>query len=170
LRSSENRESLRRLLRRSSAQRFLDLNLRSPHDALEALVGWLEGATWIKLNLDEFTRLAGEQTDFADAATVRQQADRLRARYGVANVLLTAGSQGARITGEAGEASFLPAPEPEPLRDTVGAGDAFSAFTINGLLTGAPLDELIAGASRFAAKVCGLRGATSDQTSFYETT
>ena len=46
--------------------------------------------------------------------------------YAIANVLLTGGSKGARVIGDAGDACVMPAPQPESMVDTVGAGDSYS--------------------------------------------
>jgi fructokinase len=52
--------------------------------------------------------------------------------------------------------------------DTVGAGDAFSAVTIMGLMHGWGWERILDRAAGFAAKVCTLRGATSQDKGFYE--
>jgi len=52
--------------------------------------------------------------------------------------------------------------------DTVGAGDAFSAVTILGLLQGWPLAELAKRAVDFAAEVCRMRGATANDQDLYQ--
>jgi fructokinase len=51
--------------------------------------------------------------------------------------------------------------------DTVGAGDAFSAMCLHGLLTGRTWAESLPSAVRFAAKICGLRGATTTDKQIY---
>jgi fructokinase len=49
----------------------------------------------------------------------------------------------------------------------VGAGDAFSAVLILGILEGWPLQFMLDRAREFAEAVVGLRGATSVEPAFY---
>ena len=165
IRSTPSRTTLRQLVERSGATRFFDINLRPPFVDRDVLIKWIQGSGWLKLNLDELSWLAGK--DNLPFAKARPVARELRQRFHVDNVLLTAGAQGALIDGDAGQAEISPAPEPDPFVDTVGAGDAFSAAAIDGIMKGLPVQALIARASRFAARVCGLRGATTRNTSFY---
>ncbi|MDA0349382.1 MAG: carbohydrate kinase [Verrucomicrobia bacterium] len=164
LRNERSHATLKAICKRSSAQRFFDVNLRPPYDSMETVQPWLAGVDWLKLNLDELGELAGTPVSFDDC---KDAVNALRKQYDIQNVLLTAGSQGARIIGAIGEAACIPAPKPNPLVDTVGAGDSFSVYTIHGILTGIPLESLITRASKFASKVCGLQGATTDEVNFY---
>jgi fructokinase len=166
LRSEKARETFEALAERSPAKRFFDVNLRAPYDSLELVRQWMRGADWVKLNIDELALLSDNPKlsfEVADSA-IRELID----GYGIGNVLLTGGKQGARIDGEIGRAICSPAPQPDPFVDTVGAGDAFTAFTIHGLLSGMDVEEIVRRASGFAAKVCGLNGATTNDTAFYK--
>jgi len=51
--------------------------------------------------------------------------------------------------------------------DTVGAGDAFSAVTIAGILRNWPIQRILDQALAFAAQICRQRGATSRDTAIY---
>jgi fructokinase len=166
LRSETARDCFERLVARSEGKRFFDINLRPPHDSLDLVRHWVRGVDWLKLNLAELEALLGDTSIAFDSSLSAIQT--LRENYAVANVLLTGGSRGARIVGTVGEALYSPAPEPEPFIDTVGAGDAFSTYTIQGILKGMPIDEIVAKASHFAAKVCGLQGATTNDEKFYQ--
>lgn len=165
LRNEDTRDSLKAIVNRSSAKRFFDVNLRPPYDSMETVKEWLSNVSWLKLNLDELATLYGGPVDFDDCTDA---VTTLRNTYHIENVLLTAGSQGARIFGIGGDASFTPAPKPDPFVDTVGAGDSFAAYTIHGLMTGMTIDSIVEEASKFAAKVCGLQGATTSETQFYQ--
>ena len=71
------------------------------------------------------------------------------------------------LSGE-GEFNTL---KPQPLQhivDTVGAGDAFSAIFIHGLLSGWSIPDTLNIAQQFASKVIGLRGAISSDPGFYQ--
>lgn len=166
LRSETTRDCFERLVTRSEGKRFFDINLRPPYDSMDLVRHWVQGVDWLKLNLAELGTLVGDDSINFDSSLPAIQT--LRDNYAVANVLLTGGSRGARIVGTAGEALHSPAPEPDPFVDTVGAGDAFSTYTIQGILNGMPVDEIVAKASHFAAKVCGLQGATTNNEDFYQ--
>lgn len=173
LRSKTARHCFEQIVGRSQSapggtepKRFFDINLRPPFDSMDRVRRWVRGVDWLKLNIDELGALTGAgQVEFDDSTDMIES---LREEYEVANVLLTGGSRGARISGELGEAVYSPAPQPDPFVDTVGAGDAFSAYTIQGILRGLPVDAIVEGASHFAAKVCGLQGATTNTENFYQ--
>jgi fructokinase len=59
LRNKHSLRSLKSLIRRSSAKRFFDINLRPPHYSLEVLRDWVVGADWLKLNIDELSVVLG---------------------------------------------------------------------------------------------------------------
>lgn len=165
LRSAGNRRTFSTLCTELSAPRFFDVNLRPPHTPLQRVQEWLSGAAWVKMNLSELGELSGmpEVTLAGSDAAI----DTLRERYGIGTVLLTAGADGARIRGAYGEGMLSPAPSPAEMRDAVGAGDAFAAVTVRGLLLGVPAQMLLQQAGQFAAAVCGLQGATTDDPAFY---
>ena len=166
LRSATSRETLRAIMERSPGKRFFDVNLRPPHYVISELKEWVHGADWLKLNIDELRELTGAaKVDFLSATA---EVDELRERYSVGNVLLTGGGEGALIRGEAGSALLYPAPQAEPFIDTVGAGDSFTAVTIDGILKQEALSEIVQRAGRFAARVCGIAGATTQQVEFYK--
>jgi fructokinase len=160
-RSPGNRQILDALPAALGLPVFLDLNLRdpwwSPGDAA-TLAG---RARWVKLNAWEMDLLAPGTGGESPAA----RAARLREALGAEALFLTRGPGGALVASRSGVAS-APAP-PVRVVDTVGAGDAFSAVAILGLLAGwAPavtLDRAVA----FAARVCEQPGATADNPGLY---
>ncbi len=166
LRSDVNQGTLRAMRERSPAQRFFDVNLRPPHTPVQLARSWMRGADWVKLNLDELREVSGEAS--VDLAHSEAAIDHVIGQYAVNNVLLTAGAQGARIRGDYGDATVSPAPAPESLVDTVGAGDAFTAVTLHGILSGWSAGAIVERAGRFAAKVCGLKGAITRNPTFYQ--
>lgn len=166
LRNQTSADTFEALVDSSKAKRFFDVNLREPYYTKTLLSKWLKGADWVKLNLDELAYVVGEASlQFCDAEA---HVDILRERFSIANVLLTAGEQGALIKGSYGYAKQSPAVSPKDFVDTVGAGDSFTAVTIAGILKNSPVDKLMQQASAFAAKVCGLRGATTMEREFYQ--
>lgn len=165
MRGDVSAASLRALVTRSSAKRFFDLNLRSPYNNVDLLREWIRGADWLKLNIDEMVTVLGDHS--ITFQNCEKHIEQLIADFEVENVLLTGGSQGACIYGTYGHALCAPAPSVESFVDTVGAGDSFTAYTIYAISIGMPIDQIVIQASRFASKVCCLRGATSTCKSFY---
>ena len=101
----------------------------------------MRGADWVKLNLDELKEITGLlEIDINDTEKILAQ---LRAEFKIGNLLLTGGEQGAVIHGMKGHFSKIPAPSPSPLIDTVGAGDGFTAMTINGILREYSLNKIL---------------------------
>jgi fructokinase len=141
---------------------FMDVNLRDPWWDTDTMHALMAGATWVKLNDDELTALSAD-TDAGREARVRG----LLARFGLDAVILTRGSEGALVAGADGTWISRPAPPVEGLMDTVGAGDAFSAVTLMGLIHGWDWETILERAARFAARVCTLRGATTEDRAFY---
>ena len=162
LRDAASRQSLEALVGRSSASRFLSICGRRMSMSRRCSVGW--GADWLKLNLDELALLLGGS------------ACRLRCAGGAAGfarpLLHRSGpahrwSPGALLVGDDGACRCSPAPVPARLVDTVGAGDAISAYTLHALLTGQTPEQFLPAACRFAASVCAIRGAISTDRRFY---
>jgi len=58
--------------------------------------------------------------------------------------------------------------KPGTVIDTVGAGDAFAAVFIGGMLLGWPTYLTMSRANTFAAAICGIRGAIPDKPDFYD--
>ncbi|MBV9958899.1 MAG: ribokinase [Acidobacteria bacterium] len=83
----------------------------------------------------------------------------IQARYGCGLVGMTLGARGALLY-QAGEFIHSPAfPVPGGCRDTTGAGDAFHAGLIYGLLAGASVEESLSYANATAALKCRSLGA-----------
>ena len=165
LRGSSNRDSVQQLLDRWTGPRFVDLNLRPPHFDHEWLPGLLKNATWVKLNDEELATLTDRSIH--DSASIAQAVAIMCDRYGQANYLVTCGSRGAHaLMGD--ESFFQPAVKPNQLIDTVGAGDAFAAATIAGLLNQVSMDLVLAAAARLASRVCAFKGATTTDRAVYQ--
>jgi fructokinase len=82
--------------------------------------------------------------------------------------VVTSGARGhAAFDGEGARRTAGSAVAGVEVIDTVGAGDAFTAVVLVGLVRDWPLDVALERAGRFAARVCGLRGAVPDQLHWY---
>ena len=161
LRSADNRETLARILSRTGAPVFVDVNLRPPWWELEQLTSMLRNARWAKLNENELEILAPGGNDIHSRARVLQEDSSLDL------VIVTLGAEGALARTRDGRHSRV---RPEPslrLVDTVGAGDAFSAVSLLGLLRDWDLSTTLQRAQAFAGAVVGIRGATPESRGFY---
>lgn len=162
LRNTESRDAFRQLASTPELSIFLDVNLRSPWWQKEEVYDWLEQARWVKLNEDELHLLGFTSTNIKEAMTT------LQSRFNLEQLIVTRGEQGALILTSEGKFHHQ-APEPvKQLIDTVGAGDAFSAIFIHGLLSNWSVSDTLKFAQHFASKVIGLRGATSTDSGFYQ--
>ena len=162
LRASPAREALARLRRRTGADVFMDVNLRDPWWNREAVVARLRQARWVKLNEDELDRLVPGLPDN------NRRADQLLGVSTVECLIVTRGADGVWFRDRQGRELAPPGLAASTVRDTVGAGDAFSSVVILGLLAGWTWPLILERALGFAAAVVGLRGATTEDREFYE--
>jgi fructokinase len=162
LRSKTARNSFVEITRNESLRIFLDVNLRAPWWQRDEVLGCLKNATWAKMNEEELRLLVEPATD------IRQLMAELQATCGLEQVIVTRGGKDTLIRTATGEFHSLLPQKVARLVDTVGAGDAFSAVYIHGLLAGWPAAETLRRAQRFAGKVISLRGATTSNPLFYE--
>jgi fructokinase len=156
-RSEESRRTIRRFLEAARrAVRVFDVNLRQDFHSPELIRESLALADVLKLNDDELPVVAAACGVTVDdgVAAVR----RLAERHGLRLAALTRGAAGSVLCAD-GAVSIRPA-EAGTIVDTVGAGDAFTAAVVMGLLGGRPLEAIHDHAARLAAFVCGHRGAT----------
>lgn len=162
LRCENPRGALDRLRRLTQAPVFMDVNLRDPWWRREEVLGWLGQARWVKLNEKELEQLVPSAPD------IRSRAAWLLDRFPVQSLIVTRGEQGVWFRDRQGQ-ELAPASVPASVvRDTVGAGDAFSSVVILGLLGQWPWPVTLERALGFAGAVVGLRGATTEDRNFYE--
>lgn len=156
-RSARSRKTIRRFVTTATqAIRVFDVNLRKQFYSADLIRESLRLATVLKLNDEELPVVAAACGLMAnDPATV---AEELIASYGLHLVAVTRGAAGSLLVS-AGQRSERGA-EASAVVDTVGAGDAFTAALIVGLIAGRPLEQVHDHAARMAAFVCGQRGAT----------
>ena len=119
--------------------------------------------TLLKMNNDECRALFPDQEDIHSLGAM------ILDRFGLQAVFITMGGKGAT--------AYLPNSDPlsiEPssaiaVKDTVGAGDAFSSVLLLGLTQGWPVQITLNRAQEFASAVVGQRGAISQNKGFYQT-
>jgi fructokinase len=129
LRGTANRDRLTEWLALNPEVTLCDLNLRPPFDDVRALDPWVRGCMVLKVNEDEARKLSPES--LATRGT-EAHAAHLAKHYGCENVCVTLGEKGALLWRK-GTVFRAESPRVE-VRDTIGAGDAFTAALLDGFL------------------------------------
>lgn len=161
LRQRESRAALERLFESEDPQIFMDVNLRPPWWDKAQVITRLKSAHWAKLNEGELNALSNSSGD------LESQADALMRDCDLELLIITRGKQGALARRRNGEMEFIQPQANTDVTDTVGAGDAFSAVVITGLLRGWDLGPMLQRAQTFASAIVGIRGATPTMKDFY---
>jgi len=163
--SPYNQNSLDKLKSAAKSPKlFCDLNIRMPHCSI-ALTDWcLTRADVLKISdeeLEQLSRWYGLPKDYQSALP------EILHRWKLDKVFLTLGADGSCCADQSGR--LLQAkPHPiEELKDTVGAGDSFTAMTLEGLLSERPLQDILDRASQFSSLMCTISGALPKDTAFY---
>lgn len=161
----DSRRALRELLDVVDAHVFLDVNLRDPWVDAVPLRDSLARADVVKLNETELIRVASQFE--LSGATTEALASRLLLEFSLERVIVTCGAAGAWTLDAGGHKDGVAGGKVDRLVDPVGAGDAFAAVYMLGLLRGWTAADTLARADALARGVCGLRGAVPDSVDFY---
>jgi fructokinase len=154
------------VLRLSPGLKFLDLNLRAPWYERGRVENLMRHAHVLKLNSEEFEVL-GRWLNLK--GSLEAMCLQVLNRYDLRLLLLTRGEQGAFAAMPDGRSHDFPGCGLDaPIVDSVGAGDAFSAVAIAGLLSDWPMPALLERADGFARRVLGIRGAVPEDDRLYE--
>lgn len=137
--------------------RVLDLNLRQAYFSRETVHGLLGRATVLKLNDDELATVAGMLSFPGPESRVLAA---LLEAYPLSLIALTKGPSGSRLFGRG--VDIIDPGHPIETADTVGAGDAFTAALVAGMLRRKGWEEIGERANRVAAFVCSRKGAWPD--------
>ena len=156
---AQRSDGVRELTRRIASEvrpayRLYDVNLREGCWTPSLVIDLLGDATIVKVNEHESETLADL---LATSADPRALGTRLAERFGVAVVCITRGAGGASLWAAGTERSV--AGMRVGVRDTVGAGDAFAAALIHGLVSGMPPGDALELANRLGALVASRAGA-----------
>ena len=152
-RHATTRRTIERLWEGSALQVF-DINLRPPFEDRDVIRGSLQRADVVKVNREELHRLASW---FELPNGDRESASALSGKFSCPVVCVTRGAAGAGLwrddTWTEHEGFKV------EVRDTVGAGDAFLAVLLAGLLSGVDSETLLKNANRIGADVASRAGA-----------
>lgn len=166
-RADESREAIGQILSKvgSEALKVCDLNLRQDYYDQRLIEDCLETSDIVKLNEEEIEILRGY---FGDRTGDGEFPDRLVTEFGLRCLCLTRGAQGSSLHLPERDVIRCQAPEViGGIRDTVGAGDAYSAMFCAGYLKNLPWEKMLELASWFSSSICGIKGALPDDRDFY---
>ena len=134
--------------------KVFDINLRQKFYSKELIASSLELSDILKLNEDELKIISQL---FSLHGTERALLHQILEAFDLQLIALTKGAKGS-VLYSSNQNSVLEVPAIK-IVDTVGAGDAFTAVLIMGLLNGHPLRSIHEHANRIAGYVCGKAGA-----------
>ena len=142
-----------------------DVNLRDPWVSAERLRWSLQHADIVKANDTELERIV-ELIDL-EGTSPEEQAKALVQRYQLDGLLITRGEAGSWWIDNFGEQTVMATDPVAGIRDTVGAGDAFSAIFMLGLLHNWTIPITLRRARTFSGAICQIRGAVPEHDDFY---
>lgn len=150
-----------------SATIFCDINLRAPwYDATSVRMA-LNAADILKINheeLPEVCKLLGMPL----SSDLNEMARHVLMAFSLSEMFVTCGAQGSFWLDAYGNGLRAPSMLLNvPFVDSVGAGDAYSAMVIRGLLAGWSRATILSRAAWFATAMCGVRGAVPADPTFY---
>ena len=155
-RAEVTRRTLERLCE-TGALKVFDVNLRPPYDDREIIRRSLERADLVKLSEQELAQL---RAWFGLPGGLREATAALAGAFGCGTVCVTRGEAGAVLWRE-GRWSEHPGFRVQ-VRDTVGAGDAFLAALLAGLLDGKDDGAVLRQANLIGAYVASQPGAVPE--------
>lgn len=155
-RSKASRRTILQLVAatRADAVRVFDVNLRQDYFTVDVIHESLQLASVLKLSDSELPVLA-HLLDLK--GSINEQLQTLVVRYELRWIVYTRGAEGS-ILCSASEWQVHPGVA-TTVRDTIGAGDSFTAAVTMGLLYGWPADKISDLANEVAAHVCSCAGA-----------
>lgn len=156
-RAEPSRSTIHRVLAQApaTALRVCDINLRQNYYSREIIQKSLRLANVLKLNDTELPVVA---TMLGLTGDPEAHVTTLAREYNLRVVALTCGPQGSLLY-QAGRWSEC-VTRPVRVKDTIGAGDAFTAALVLGLLQKMDLEEVNLIANEVARHVCSCAGAT----------
>lgn len=165
LRNTQARAVAKKIVEKIDCPIFCDINLRAPWYSAQVITWVLQMADTVKINHEELAEIAPMLGIAGDA---EQQAWALLKQYKLKRLLVTRGEAGSWWLEQNGEIKKIGQARLEkPLIDTVGAGDAYSAVAMLGLLKTWETETILQRASTFSAAICTVRGAVPPEKNFY---
>lgn len=151
-RGNITRSALHILLYESQAVKVFDVNLRAPHYELATIELLAAKSDIIKMNEEEADLLLG-----GSHKDLQQKLIKFQRTYHNQTIIITRGADGAMVWHD--EQFYEHPGIKAEVVDTVGAGDAFLATFISGLLAEKSIPDILNSACRIGAYVTTQRGA-----------
>jgi fructokinase len=143
---------------------FCDINLRANYYTKEILDVCFKKANVIKLNEDELKIVSG--LFLTRVFELQSSAEELRRTFEIDLLSITLGDGGALLIDKFGVNEYKYSIK--KVVDTVGAGDAYSVILCLGYLNKMPIDRINFLANKFAASICGIKGAIPHSDEMYD--
>jgi fructokinase len=145
---------------------FCDINLRPDCYTEQTVKASLNAANILKLNTDELESLA-----FCPDVNPSHEksAGQLMKTHHLKTIILTMGEKGSRWFTADSDRHIGPPAASLDIADTVGAGDAYAAMSVAGILKNMPVEKIIPLAAEFASYVCSIQGALIQDFGVYQT-
>ncbi|MFO7884418.1 MAG: PfkB family carbohydrate kinase [Desulfobacteraceae bacterium] len=149
--------------KRKQAKAFCDLNLRPDCYTRETVHASLQYADILKLSREELVTVVfgSPHAGAEDVISTLMEKHRLE------TVILTKGAGGSEWMDKKGHYKIKPSGD-IPVKDTVGAGDAFAAMTAACLMKNIGPEKAMALSQSFASDICTIKGAIPDDGDFYD--
>jgi fructokinase len=159
-------ENLQAFISRTAPKKlnFYDINLRPGCYNNDIIEKSLLKTDILKLNTSELEKLM-------QMRSLKMENEKfvhhLMETHSIHTVSLTKGELGSELFTNHGSYSSDSA-DAIKVVDSVGAGDAYAAMLAAGMLKNWPAQEILERASLFASRICEIKGAIPESTSFYE--
>ncbi|HEK22155.1 MULTISPECIES: carbohydrate kinase family protein [unclassified Mucilaginibacter] len=151
-RGKTTRDTLLNLLEETPALKVFDVNLRAPHYTVADIETLAARANIIKMNEEE-----AELLIHGSNGLLREKMVEFQKKYHTQTICVTRGENGAIVWHNH---EFYEHPGfPVQVADTVGAGDAFLATFIAGLIEKQPMQKVLVDACAIGSFVASKRGA-----------
>ena len=154
LRSAENRETVRQLLKNSYKEIFTDINVRPPYISPESLALCLENATVLKASDEDLRYVSGCPDPKEAIAEIMQHHKNIRL------AVVTLGENGSFVYD--GKSFIHRDAVKTEVSSAVGAGDSFSAAFLVNLLKGRDISHCLDIAARLSSFVVSQNAAIPD--------
>lgn len=165
-RNIESRLALDTFLSDAKCPRFLDINLRKPWYNKHMIRRSLLRTEIIKLNEEELGIISNMFDSKSNSN--KDLALFLMNKFELSQIFVTCGADGAWALSKDEVITKVEGHDlASELVDTVGAGDAFAAVCILGILRDWPIDTMLMRANTFATALCKIRGAAPETRDFY---
>lgn len=165
-RSEAGCENLQAFISRNASKKikFYDINLRPGCYNNDLIEKSLSKTDILKLNTGELEKLRQMRSLKMEN---KKFVHYLMETYSIHTVSLTKGESGSELFTNDGSFSSGAA-DAIKVVDSVGAGDAYAAMLAAGMLKNWPPQEILERASLFASRICEIKGASPESSSFYE--